>query len=278
MRGLHWAGLLACLAVPGVFSQPGPQPSSQAPGVSWATDCSCSTDNKTDSRLTKARDMTEAINNKTSVLSKLRHRATHSEEAVWASLSLSAVLGLLLLGVLQSRMWTQRSFISYPDSTPTKYEQHNRKSEIRVRQLIRSTGRSLLSSFNRRAKYRVPGRCTLQMESFLHMSDDTTTCSDAVDSSSLRAFLQSSEESCSSDSDDSGGGETAGLVGSGSGWRWDGKHAYTPLSARKRTASMSSDTSSSFLNSSVSRDLARLSDSDTEKARQSEEILLISVG
>ena len=278
MRGLNWVRLLACLAVPGACSQTGPQSSSEVAVVSRATDCSCSTDNTTDSRLSKARDMTEAINNKTSVLSKLRHRATHSEEAVWASLSLSAVLGLLLLGVLQSRMWTQRSFISYPDSTPTKYEQYNRKSEIRVRQLIRSTGRSLLSSFNRRAKYRVPGRCTLQMESFLHRPTNTSTCSDAVDSSSMRAFLQSSEESCSSDSEDSGGGETAGLEGSGPGWRWDGGHAYTPLGARERTASMSSEASSSFLNSSVSRELARLSDSDSENARQSEEIQLISVG
>ena len=48
------------------------------------------------------------MQNKTSLLSKIRHRTTRSHEAVWASLSLSFVVVLLVVGVLQSRMWQHR--------------------------------------------------------------------------------------------------------------------------------------------------------------------------
>ena len=77
------------------------------------------------------------------MLHKIRHRATHSEHAVWASVCLSLVLGALVLGLLQSRMWADQTFLSYPESQPVKYEEHNEAAEVKVKHLLKSQARKL---------------------------------------------------------------------------------------------------------------------------------------
>jgi len=138
--------------------------------------CSCSS-NETDSFLAKAHIMINQMVNKTSMLSKIRHRATHSNEAMWASFTLSGLMVLLVVGVLQSKMWNDRTFISYPDSQPVKFEQFNPKSEILVKELIRSRGRNLVNLFRRR-KSKSTQKRTLKMETYLYRETG-----DTVDSS-----------------------------------------------------------------------------------------------
>ena len=55
--------------------------------------------------------MQENIKNKT-ILGKIRHRATHTGDAMWASFMLSFMIILLVVGVLQSKMWKDRTFLS----------------------------------------------------------------------------------------------------------------------------------------------------------------------
>ena len=72
------------------------------------------------------------MRNKTTLLSKIRHRTTHSYEAIWASMSLSLVVTLLVIGVLHSKMWQHRPHVSSMDSQPIKFIQWNPLAEIKV--------------------------------------------------------------------------------------------------------------------------------------------------
>jgi len=236
--------------------------------------CSCST-NGTDAFLAKAQIMMDAMVNKTSMLSKIRHRATHSNEAVWASFTLSGLMVLLVVGVLQSKMWNDRTYISYPESQPVKFEQFNPKSEILVKELIRSRGRNLVTFFSRRRR-KACQKNTLQMETFLSREGDT------VDSNH-KALLESSseEENLYMESDESEE-ETIFKINSRTG-QWEGETdddvTRSLLGARKRnresTSSTESRYSNSMINSAMAKDLLRLSDSDIDGE---EEKQLIKVG
>jgi len=243
-------------------------------------ECSC-TSNQTDPFLANAHIMMDQMINKTSMLSKIRHRATHSNEAVWASFTLSGLMVLLVVGVLQSKMWNDRTFISYPESQPVKFEQFNPKSEILVRELIRSRGRHLVSLFSRR-KDKVAQKSTLKMETFLARDGDT------VDSSH-KALLESSEDEedffNGSGSDPESEEETIFEMNSRTG-QWEGlameeedEATRSLLGRRKRnresTSSTESRYSNSMINSSMARDLLRLSDSEVEG---DEEKQLIKIG
>jgi len=240
--------------------------------------CSCIS-NQSDPFLVNAHVMMDQMINKTSMLSKIRHRATHSNEAVWASFTLSGLMVLLVVGVLQSKMWNDRTFISYPESQPVKFEQFNPKSEILVRELIRSRGRNLLSLFSRR-KDNMTQKSTLKMETYLVREGDT------VDSSH-KALLESSEDEddfyngslCDSESEE----ETIFKMNSKTG-QWEGlameeDDATSSLLGRRRNRESISSTesrySNSMINSSMARDLLRLSDSEVEG---DEEKQLIKVG
>ena len=133
-------------------------------------ECSCE-GNVTSNLLKNAEDMKHQIQNKTSILKKIKHRATHSNEAVWASISLSILLVLIMVGLLQSKMWTDQTFLSYPESQPVKFEQYNRKTEIKVKHLLKSQGRTLTGFFSRRKKNKTDPN-SLQMESFLQTQPD----------------------------------------------------------------------------------------------------------
>jgi len=237
------------------------------------TVCSCSS-NLTDSFLANAQQMMNQMVNKTTMLSKIRHRATHSNEAMWASFTLSGLMMLLVVGVLHSKMWNDRTFLSYTDSQPVKFEQYNHKSEILVKDLIRSRGRNLLSMFTKTKKKKSGN--TLKMESFLAGRGD------AVDSSH-QALLESSDEDFFLESDSESEEETVFKMNSRTG-QWEGlemdeteEMTMSLLGGsrrrRIRTSSSSTDSRFSLLNSSVSKDLVRLSDSDKEEEKQ-----LINVG
>lgn len=238
--------------------------------------CPC-TSNETDTFLANAHTMMDQMLNKTTMLSKIRHRATHSNQAVWASFTLSGLMVLLVVGVLHSKMWNDRTFISYPESQPVKFEQYNPKSEILVKDLIRSRGRNLVTLFSRRKKKALP-KTTLQMETFLSRQGDT------VDSSH-KALLESSDEDFYIESDTESEEETVFKINSRTG-QWEGlemgeteEMTMSLLGGRKRqrvsTSSTESRFSNSMLNSSVAKDLVRLSDSEVEGE---EEKQLIKVG
>jgi len=236
--------------------------------------CSCSS-NETDSFLAKAHIMMDQMVNKTSMLSKIRHRATHSNEAMWASFTLSGLMVLLVVGVLQSKMWNDRTFISYPDSQPVKFEQFNPKSEILVKELIKSRGRNLVSLFRRR-KNKSSQKSTLKMETYLYGERG-----DTVDSSH-KALLESSseEDNLHVESDSESEEETIFMMNSRTG-QWEGEReddvTKSLLGGRKRnresTSSTESRFSNSMINSSMAKDLLRLSDSEVEEEKQ-----LINVG
>jgi len=241
-----------------------------------STLCPC-TSNETDTFLANAHTMMDQMLNKTTMLSKIRHRATHSNQAVWASFTLSGLMVLLVVGVLHSKMWNDRTFISYPESQPVKFEQYNPKSEILVKDLIRSRGRNLVTLFSRRKK-KALSKTTLQMETFLSRQGDT------VDSCH-KALLESSDEDFYIESDSESEEETVFKINSRTG-QWEGlemgeteEMTMSLLGGRKRqrvsTSSTESRFSNSMVNSSVAKDLVRLSDSDVEGE---EEKQLIKVG
>lgn len=238
------------------------------------TTCSCSS-NQNDSFLANAHIMIDQMINKTTMLSKIRHRATHSNEAVWASFTLSGLMMLLVVGVLHSRMWNDRTFISYSESQPIKFEQYNPKSEILVKDLIRSRGRNLLSIFTRKRKGNPSS--VLQMETFMAGKGD------AVDSCH-QALIESSDEDFYLETDSDSEEETVFKINSKTGL-WEGlekgetdEMTMSLLGSRKRrnrnrTSTSSSESRFCLLNSTVSRDLVRLSDSEVDEGTQ-----LIQVG
>ena len=107
------------------------QTSKMSPSPPSSPPCTCKI-NRTNSFLEHAKTMKEAMQNKTTLLSKIRHRTTHSYEAIWASVSLSLVVTLLVIGVLHSKMWQHRPHVSSMDSQPIKFIQWNPMAEIKV--------------------------------------------------------------------------------------------------------------------------------------------------
>lgn len=222
--------------------------------------CPNMVDNATLHLLMKASEMQNQIKNKTGLLSKIHHRATHSEEALWASISLSALLFLLFVSVFQSKMWQDKTLISYADGHPVRYEQNSRNSEITTRQMLRSRARSLTSFFLNKRRNQVE---TLNMESFLHAGD-------TVDSAH-QVFLESSSASSEDweDSDDSEEEVVYSINKYTGEWENGGdqsqcliKKTYSGRAVRRRGYSSGSEDIP--LISSVSRELLRASSSSEE--------------
>ena len=117
--------------------------------------CTCNT-SSTNPFLEHAKTMKAAMRNKTTLLSKIRHRTTHSYEAIWASMSLSLVVTLLVIGVLHSKMWQHRPHVSSMDSQPIKFIQWNPLAEIKVPVKYRTGGRQTSISSGE-ASVAVPG-------------------------------------------------------------------------------------------------------------------------
>merc|ERR1719411_242658 len=128
----------------------------------------------------------DQVQNKT-MLNKIKHRATHSNDAIWACVCLSSLLMLLVLGLLQSRMWADQTFLSYPESQPVKYEEHNEAAEVKVKHLLKSQARKLKKYFvnKHNQKHRITDS-DFKMETFLHSTDE-------IDSR-YQKILESSDE------------------------------------------------------------------------------------
>ena len=145
--------------------------------------CTCDNNDLVNSSLVEnAKRMQEQVQNKT-MINKIRHRATHSNDAMWASICLSFLLVLIMVSLLQSKMWTDTTFLSYPESQPIKYEPHNNEAEVKVKHLLKSQARKLRKYFSKTS--RLKGSADLKMETFMQNSDE-------VDSR-YKKLLESSE-------------------------------------------------------------------------------------
>jgi len=154
-------------------------------------DCPCA--NESETLPPSVLEMKEQIKNKTSLLSKIRHRATHSRDALWASIVMTGMIVMLVIAVLHSKMWQDTTFVSNQDSQPVKYEQYNSQSEIPVKEMLRGRARSLLELFKKNSQKSRNGNA-LSMETFMTASEDT------VDSSHQFLLESSSEDDMWNDS------------------------------------------------------------------------------
>lgn len=250
---------------------PSSLPSNTTTTTTPSSPCACG-ENITDTFYEHAIVMKMAMRNRTSLLSKIRHRTTHSDDAVWASLCLSFLVTVLVVGILQSRLWSHRPHVSSMDSQPIKFIQWNPLNTIKVRRLLRSRGRSLLGRFGGRQDR--AGTQALRMSEFLGPRDTV----DGV----YKQLVQSSSSSSSESEFEEvvyGFNTSTGL--------WEGEEEEEGVSLlgrrgkrrsrrRGRSRRSSSESSSSLLgamDTSVSRDLVRLSSGEEE-----EEELMVKVG
>lgn len=134
--------------------------------------CTCVEDVVNSSLVENAKRMQDQVQNKT-MINKIRHRATHSNDAMWASICLSLLLVLVMVSLLQSKMWRDTTFLSYPESQPIKYEPHNEEAEVKVKHLLKSQARKLRKYFSKTAKReRSIEQQNLKMETFMQTSDE----------------------------------------------------------------------------------------------------------
>jgi len=140
--------------------------------ASLTPSCTCDEDVVNSSLVENAKRMQEQVQNKT-MINKIRHRATHSNDAMWASICLSLLLVLVMVSLLQSKMWRDTTFLSYPESQPIKYEPHNEDAEVKVKHLLKSQARKLRKYFSETSKRkRSVEQQNLKMETFLQNSDE----------------------------------------------------------------------------------------------------------
>ena len=137
--------------------------------ISRSPSCICDKDVVNSSLVENAKRMQEQVQNKT-MINKIRHRATHSNDAMWASICLSLLLVLLMVSLLQSKMWRDTTFLSYPESQPIKYEPHNNEAEVKVKHLLKSQARKLRTYFSKASRHK--GLADLKMETFMQHSDE----------------------------------------------------------------------------------------------------------
>jgi len=242
---------------------------SSTPATSNNT-CSCGPGNNASMhQLEKATKMKEQIKNKTGIISKIHHRATHSEDALWASVTLSALLVLLFVAVLHSRMWLDRTFINYAESQPVRYEQYNKKSEITTRQMLKSRARNLVAFFDKR-RGSMTTEAGISMETFVHTEDTV----DFVH----KALLDSSCSSACSEGSDSSDEDEIFSINKYTG-EWEGSSQTKQLLRKRRGVRQSSVGSEDEpMNSSLTRELKRLSSSSDHKQGEDVEQVLIQIG
>ena len=221
--------------------------------ASSAQVCSCDDINETNILEENAKRMQEQTKNKT-MINKIRHRVSHSSEAMWASFCLSSLLGVMMLALLQSKMWRDNTFLSYPESQPSRYEQDNHKAEIKVKQLIKSKGRKLLKHFSRKKKSNVELQ-GFQMETFLKQTGDE------VDGSYLELIDSSSEDDSSDDSDE----DVVFSLNRSTGYWQSGKSVKTHKGDSRGNYNL--------LKSSNRRDLSRHSESSSEANHEVERLI-----
>ena len=211
--------------------------------------CTCDEDVVNSSLVENAKRMQEQVQNKT-MINKIRHRATHSNDAMWASICLSLLLVLVMVSLLQSKMWRDTTFLSYPESQPIKYEPHNEEAEVKVKHLLKSQARKLRKYFSKTSKSkRSVEQQNLKMETFMQNSDE-------IDASYKRLL-----ESSDNDSEE----EAVFSINRRTGeWK---AGARSGLRTRP-----SGDSLGGYqrVNTSLTRDLSRVSESSGEREERAE--------
>ncbi len=140
----------------------------------------------------------------------MHHRATHSKEAMSASLNMAFLLSLAVIGILATKMWTDKTHRAIQQRQPVQFDSHSVASEILVKDMIRKRARTLVNTFHKlktRSKSAPPhnNRQELRMESFIRegapLGKSSETDIDQLDSGRLfhQRLLLSSSESSSSD-------------------------------------------------------------------------------
>lgn len=237
-----------------------PQPRSSSP--SPPASCTCENDVVNSSLVENAKRMQEQVQNKT-MINNIRHRATHSNDAMWASICLSSLLVLVMVSLLQSKMWTDTTFLSYPESQPVKYEPHNNEAEVKVKHLLKSQARKLKKYFSKTSRRK--GSADLKnfkMETFMHNSDE-------VDSIYKKLMESSSSESDTAE--DSEEDEVFSIN------RMTGEWEAGARSGLRTRPSGDGLGGYQIVNTSITRDLTRVSESSGEARAESESEPLISI-
>ena len=228
--------------------------------ISPVLSCSCDDNVVNSSLVENAKKMQEQVQNKT-MINKIRHRATHSNDAMWASICLSSLLVLVMVSLLQSKMWRDTTFLSYPESQPVKYEPHNEEAEVKVKHLLKSQATKLRKYFSKTTKSK--GSSVLKkfkMETFMQNSDEVDSRYKELMASSESDMTEDSEEdvvfSINKRTGEWEAGIRSGLRTRPSG---DGLGGYQ------------------IVNTSLTRDLSRVSESSGEGLAGAESEPLISI-
>lgn len=237
-----------------------PQPRSSSPSPSAS--CTCENDVVNSSLVENAKRMQEQVQNKT-MINNIRHRATHSNDAMWASICLSSLLVLVMLSLLQSKMWTDTTFLSYPESQPVKYEPHNNEAEVKVKHLLKSQARKLKKYFSKTSRRKGSDDLkNFKMETFMHNSDE-------VDSIYKKLMESSSSESDTAE--DSEEDEVFSIN------RMTGEWEAGARSGLRTRPSSDGLGGYQIVNTSITRDLdlTRVSESSGEARAESEPLISI---
>ncbi len=75
----------------------------------------------------------EVIKNKTTWLSRVHHRVTHSQEAFTASVVLALLLSVIVLAVAATKMWRDKTYRAIQQKQPVQYQAHSVRAEVLVK-------------------------------------------------------------------------------------------------------------------------------------------------
>lgn len=222
----------------------------EASNKTGAANCPCANESRT--MRPGVLEMKEQIKNKTSLLSKIRHRATHSRDALWASIVMTAMIVMLVIAVLHTKMWQDTTFVSNQDSQPVKYEQYNSKAEIPVKDMLRGRARSLLALFKNNSQKKRQNGNSLSMETFMTASEDT------VDSSHQFLLESSSEDDMWNHSDSDSEEDIVFKMNKRTGdWEGDGEGGESLLGSAVRYVRRKN--SKDEVSNSILREISRVS-------------------
>ncbi len=149
--------------------------------------CPCDEDPaNADSLAENALSMAQSLKNKTSLLWRIHHRATHSRDAFVASILLCGLLSAVVLAVGASNMWKDKTFLPIQQKQPVHYEHYGRKTDVLVKDLLKFRAKSLLS-YNKKKfdpnsrRVRRKYKRSLKMENYLRRLESDDDDLDDVD-------------------------------------------------------------------------------------------------
>ena len=71
--------------------------------------------------------------NNTSIFYQIHRRATHSKEAFEAFLYIAGLSGIVIISVLWSKMWREKTYLAVNNQQPIQYTQNGPEDEILVK-------------------------------------------------------------------------------------------------------------------------------------------------